>query len=811
MNLDLIVYSERCLAVLKDYLENAEVADIFIAISETIAEFSKHYKRAFEVHFMDIVDIIVGWHLEVEQPANLKLHCSVALQQFAPYFLKELDFTFRLLGQFLEDIVALGDEISHAPSPTDSLNSEGGAQNQQNKVELRIGCFIGAFNSILKTLSNRVEFVGMIVGQNVVNEAAMTISKTAEQTLTVTLASEDTIMNINDFFCLLYTNNYDIINMVNIEELIALQIKQLNYFSDASKQSLLYLILCVFRQLRTQLPLSTVTLIFETTLNPLAVIKFTNSDKLRRLFLKVYHEILMIKNVPLLQKTYRHVTADMFKAIATLEAHDDSVAGHTSKVLRAEATLNFYLTALSVLATQTSSIISMYALYPSILELLITNCKAAATHLWLRHPTLHNALLSVLVVHCQKNHNFRPTSRLLSEPLFAPKHALDENNSPTSENFSLILQFLADIFSAANDLNVTNLDLLLDWVSCILIECGENAAVLQQHANFITICKSISQAVFASPLKCAKCIEIVLDYATVNSEVLEYFRQAAVIMLDANDAYVRRVYTSVLGKLPLTICINSDSISSEMSVRKAELNDLIQWYRSTTYYSPLRNKFFKPFLERLESDTTCGEYEPLCQYAAEVFAKCWVARCRENCLAYETSVRRSCCALVFWLEYEAARQCVRNKLRTTIGKPQETFLAIEAVISKYARILSTKSGLANVCNARNVTLPHLMSLQRNTRLLLGFIDSLEKHIYNAAEGTAFAISALEKPIKTFFRINAHTCNEWLNRIRPSVNLIAMHSMMPELVIRNSEVIHINKLAKCIYYKQFPFAGHSAHG
>ncbi|XP_039962774.1 serine/threonine-protein kinase Smg1 [Bactrocera tryoni] len=789
VNLDLSVYSERFLAVLKDYLENAEIAEIFIAVSETITEFSKHYKRAFEVHFMDIVDIIVGWHLEVEQPANLKLHCSVALQQFAPYFLKELDFTFRLLGQFLEDIVALGDEISHAPSPTDSLSGEVDAKNQQNKVELRIGCFIGAFNSILKTLANRVEFVGMIVGHSIVNEAAMTISKTAEQTLTMTLASEDTIMNINDFFCLLYTNSYDIINMVNIEELIALQMKQLNLFSDAPKQSLLYLILCVFRQLRTQLPLSTVTLVFETTHNPLATIKFTNNDKLRRLFLKVYHEILMIKNVPLLQETYRHVTADMYNAIATLEAFDDDTAtGQISKVLRAEATLNFYLTALSALATQTSSIISMYALYPSILELLITNCKAGATHLWLRHPTLHNALLSVLVVHCQKNHNFRPTSRLLREPLFAPKHALDENNSPTSENFSLILQFLAGILSAANDLNVTNLNLLLDWVSCILTECRENAAVLQQHANFITICKAISQAVFASSIKCAKCMEIVLDYATVNAEVLAYFRQAAVIMLDANDTCVRSAFTSILGKLPLTICLTSDVISSDIGVRKSELNDLMQWYRSTAYNAPLRNKYFKPFLERLESDTTCGEYEPLCQYAAEVFAKCWVARSRENCASYESAARRSCSALALWLEYEAARQCVRNKLRTTIGKPQETFLAIEAVISKYARILSTKSGLANVCTARKVTLPHLMSLQRNTRLLLGFIDSLEKHIYNAAEGTAFAIPALEKPVKTFFRINAHTCNEWLNRIRPSVNLIAMHSMMPELVIRNAEVI-----------------------
>ncbi|XP_053950535.1 serine/threonine-protein kinase Smg1 [Anastrepha ludens] len=795
VNLDLTVYSERLLTVLKDYLENAEIANNFIAVSEAIVAFSKNYKRAFEVHFTDIVDIIVGWHLEAEQPANLKLQCSVALQQFAQYFLKELDFTFGLLGQFLEDIVALGDEISHAPSPTASLTDEGGTQASQNKVEVRLGCFIGAFNSILKSLSNRVEFVGIIVGQNIVNEAAMTISKTTEQTLMVTLVSEDTILNINDFFCLLFSNNHNIINLVNIEELIVLQLKQLHHFSDLQKLSLLYLILCVFRQLGTKLPLSMVTLVFETKHNPLAIIKFTNNTKLRRMFLKVYHEILMIKNVPLLQEIYRHITADMFNARAILERYGGGVAGCFSDVLQAESTLNFYLTALSALATQTSSIISMYALYPSILELLITNCKAGDMCLWQYHPTLHNALLNVLVVHCQKNHNFRPTSRLLTEPLFASKHALDENNSPTSENFSLILQFLAGILGAANDLTVANLNLLLDWVRCILAECHEHAAVLEQHTNFLNICKLISQSAFMSPLKCAKCIEIVLDYDTINIEVLESFRDVSIVMLDSSDAYARRAYTTILGKLPLSTCLTSAQLVNDISLRKSQLTDLMQWYRSTVYYAPLRNKYFKPFLERLESDTTCGEYEPLCQYAIEVFSKCWLARCRENSTAYEVAARRSCRALALWLEYEAARQCVRNKLRTKIGKPQETFLAIEAVISKYARILSTKSGIASACNVRRVTLPHLMSLQRNTRLLLGFIDSLEKHIYNAAEGTAFAIPSLEKPVKTFFRINAHTCNEWLNRIRPSVNMIAMHSMMPELVICNSEaILRMNKLS-----------------
>lgn len=39
--------------------------------------------------------------------------------------------------------------------------------------------------------------------------------------------------------------------------------------------------------------------------------------------------------------------------------------------------------------------------------------------------------------------------------------------------------------------------------------------------------------------------------------------------------------------------------------------------------------------------------------------------------------------LWFWATWEAAQFCIQSKLRTPLGKPQETFTAIEGVIKKY--------------------------------------------------------------------------------------------------------------------------------
>jgi hypothetical protein len=40
---------------------------------------AQNYTRQFKPHFTNIVDIIVGWHIESHQGKDVKHHCSVAL------------------------------------------------------------------------------------------------------------------------------------------------------------------------------------------------------------------------------------------------------------------------------------------------------------------------------------------------------------------------------------------------------------------------------------------------------------------------------------------------------------------------------------------------------------------------------------------------------------------------------------------------------------------------------------------------------------------------------------------------------------
>lgn len=49
--------------------------------------------------------------------------------------------------------------------------------------------------------------------------------------------------------------------------------------------------------------------------------------------------------------------------------------------------------------------------------------------------------------------------------------------------------------------------------------------------------------------------------------------------------------------------------------------------------------------------------------------------------------------LWFWSTWEAAQFCVLSRLRTPLGKPQETFTTIESVIKSYAAEIRSKGDL----------------------------------------------------------------------------------------------------------------------
>lgn len=123
--------------------------------------------------------------------------------------------------------------------------------------------------------------------------------------------------------------------------------------------------------------------------------------------------------------------------------------------------------------------------------------------------------------------------------------------------------------------------------------------------------------------------------------------------------------------------------------------------------------------------------------------------------------------LLQWAAWDAAQYCVTSKLRTPLGKPQETFTKIEGAVKALARE-------ADDCESWDVI---------RVRVLVDFIEQLEKIIYNAADGTALAIESPPKLVRNFFHTNRSTCVEWLTRIRLAVIAVALRAGQAATAVR----------------------------
>ncbi|XP_030522831.1 uncharacterized protein LOC115735623 [Rhodamnia argentea] len=120
----------------------------------------------------------------------------------------------------------------------------------------------------------------------------------------------------------------------------------------------------------------------------------------------------------------------------------------------------------------------------------------------------------------------------------------------------------------------------------------------------------------------------------------------------------------------------------------------------------------------------------------------------------------------WWAIHEAARYCVSTRLRTNLGGPSQTFAALERMLLDVVHVLQLDSEQNDVnLSMINTSGAHLLPM----RLLLEFVESLKKNIYNAYEGSA-VLPSITRQSSLFFRANKKVCEEWFSRIcEPMMN------------------------------------------
>lgn len=784
---------QRIIEMLKEYLENIEKPSHFIAITNAIQQFAQNYPKQFQPHFADIVDFVIGWHLETDQLITIKDHCSSILQTFKPFWLSDVTFTRNLLSQFLEDIVSFRDEVEKPSSG-------------RSTPDICVGSIVGATNSILKCIYDSSAVLCEHLGVELLKDLLCNVLDIVELIVNESRYSRQDIdlihMNANELIVMVLDCQKFGVEMPDeiLVKMLGRQLAQLqpHIVSDQMCLVVLFAIKQLVVEMRASIPLDFVEKIFgRDRSSPMHQLKFTKNRRIQKSIIKIYQTILNVKNVELLQLVYRLTMDDLTVAQQTIANAADSVYTFA----QAECIIAFHLITLSTIAISNSSIIVMWALEPTIFELLTDRLQTAQyDDLWIRSPETFYGILTMLVSHCSNHNNFIGSSALLNGKLcddeaavssgeFVPgatsfnvpvaadaSSSTTSDSSPTKFHYELILKFLERILRQKR-LNERHHLLILDWCDQLIKQSTKFAQTLKTHVEFTQILVAINHlssdvnAPIAIQLKCADCIDAMYAFDTLHADIFALIAETCCIQMCSIVAAIRDRFSYIFARLPLNVSLKEvNQFTGVAKARQRQINNIQHWHSRTSHQlrgGEMRSQYFVDFIRAIKisegnarngGHTATPNQHLVEQILQNIFIHSWSNASNsaaskeidEFCRMASIDIR----VVMSWAQWEAAQFCVNNKLRTALGKPQETFLKIESIIKENARILALKDKMMVP------SIDTILSNQRHARILLGFMEALEKCIYNASEGTAVALPPAEKPARTFFHVNAITCNEW---------------------------------------------------
>ncbi|PIK34773.1 putative serine/threonine-protein kinase SMG1 [Apostichopus japonicus] len=420
-------------------LEIAETPEMLVTVTNTIHFMAQNHPHIFSAHFKDTVDILVGWHIDVTQKLSLIKYCAESLVSLRPFWLEDMNFTIHLLSQFVEDLEAYAEDLaSHGGGSTDNQDSRScqtkATFHPKNSARTKLWPFSGTvshmiikepnnsrfFNSVLKcsfsrpnsarngfcSKKNRTS-VFMTVVRSVGDALSPQTTPTVKpsfiaRVFSSIIQSAETVQKFFPDSNILYKANACI---AVICEAVKSQLGQ------CQTNLLEY----VQNQLDTLLHQESATQKIASTLNVLQKIcRYSSSGMSAELvqgLLGPESKVRMLRHLnnkqsyPWRSRGRLHVLLLSCSKISVPCSFvtNNPFIGMTSTLTKSDAELiaTFDLAALTEIG-RTKSLLGVWALSPSVFELLTSHILPKSWIIARSHPTVHYTLLHALFTHCER-------------------------------------------------------------------------------------------------------------------------------------------------------------------------------------------------------------------------------------------------------------------------------------------------------------------------------------------------------------------------------------------------------------------------
>ena len=295
-------------------------------------------------------------------------------------------------------------------------------------------------------------------------------------------------------------------------------------------------------------------------------------------------------------------------------------------------------------------------------------------------------------------------------------------------------------------------------------------------------------------------------------QVSEVVRDCAMLHLKSTFKDLREITCEILCLIPPMIghWITHDNLTKRLDMKErislATVNELdhmkINFLARNN--SNLKPTDFKVLMDDLLKGPTSPNIFPFSQSKVFKHLEAHFDQAEERIAQADNSDRKRLIEYIltnfdvqsFWIGYHLAQFCVNSKLKTPLGKAQETLTTIEKVVRQLTSNVTastvTKATTPSDTNNKSPTgatksSPSFVLNVSECRRLLTFYELLEKSMANAWDGSAYHWSGPYggKPITSFFMANQRTCHDWLSRLRVTVVQLAFYVGEYAFAVRNA--------------------------
>ncbi|CAJ0946556.1 unnamed protein product, partial [Mesorhabditis belari] len=749
-----------------------QVHSSLMELCTAVSQFSPTKFRAF---FEDMVDLTVGWLMDETVPKKIHAKCEEALLGLSSFWLERPNYAKELMKQFRRDIVEDLEDLRNGGitgKEAQTVLSRAGSLIKTHAIIMRI--YLNAPNEenlrivIVSTIeelilagesyisifrvndSNPTKlFLALVYVFELISELRAVVE---EDFLKLTTSCVTFLFKVIDSFpgAIYLINGYlDLLtkfesNVPHIDEVVNMSTTLIHGQTDVSNYS-------------------KIGLIYQFLANP-STIKASS---------RLISALLSEKNIKTIQATYTMVIKWIGDELASLQAaKNNSNFKEQLEIKNASIRLFCLLQSLEHLATIKNSFVVMM-LQPTLFTFLTTLPLSDDTFLE-GFPMEHHTLMRLLHLHCESHGFFVVNSSWIVAASPSPIHQNLTKNHAESQ-----LKLLHALLLKGNRVTLGKTRKLCDeWLESLFNNLPDySLPEVVNHRDFKELQVTLWSLLLENPKRIERLQSVlkILEVTASNDEetMISQVKQARTNVQKLNHEDSIRLWKKIPSR---SYILSGVSITgwtdTEMTQKKAN-----ECRFSTEHFSIIITFLLHkqmPNLLRNENDT-------------------WIHETIAYLHSTITGVEKELLMIRWrWALAQTVNYCVENRMRTQFGGPMETFSEFSKEIHRLAKeaiseipnnkveektmksqpsvssttTLARRPEKSSKDEGNEVKEPRALNASEDwwrVRLLLEFVDLLDKAIYSAHTGASFSPFNVSEISRHFFIQNANACQEWLSR------------------------------------------------